>query len=187
MLKEVTQTELEAGLAVVGNSPQDGGTVEMIVARPTIDERRILESAEIDLVAGMVGDNWLARGSSQTEDGSAHPEAQITLMNSRIIQLLAQDQSRWPIAGDQFYVDFDISVENLPPGQRIAIGTAILEATEKPHTGCAKFTARFGHDAIRFVNSPEGLAMRRRGINMRVIQPGTVHLGDKITKLPSGR
>ncbi len=128
----------------------------MIVCRPAIDERKTLERAEITLADGLIGDSWRARGSSSTPDHSARPEAQITIMNSRIAQVIAQYPSRWPLAGDQLFVDLDLSIENLPPGTQLAIGAVILEVSDLPHTGCAKFTERFGHGAIRFVNEAEG-------------------------------
>jgi hypothetical protein len=179
----LTMTELEAGLMELGESPRDYGTVEMIVSRPADNERVIMDRAELDVVQGLVGDNWQARGSRHTEDGSARPDAQITLMNSRVAQTVAQDRSRWALAGDQLYVDLDLSEDNLPAGQRIAIGSAILEITALPHTGCDKFTARYGHDAIRFVNSPDGRAQRRRGIYAKVVQAGTISAGDTIRKV----
>lgn len=179
----LTATELQTGLAGLGESPRDNGTLEMIVCRPNIGERRVLDRAELDLVEGLVDDNWWARGSKQTEDGSAHPGTQIAIMNSRIIHLLAQDRSRWSLAGDQLFIDLDLSLDNLPAGQRIAIGSTVLEITDVPHNGCAKFTERFGHDAIRFVNSPEGRQARRRGIFARVIQPGTITVGDTVSKI----
>jgi hypothetical protein len=185
--RHLTMTELESGLEALGASPQDKGTLEMIVCRPNVDERRALEQAELSLAEGMVGDNWRARGSKSTEDGSANPEAQITLMNSRAIQVFAGERSQWPLAGDQLFVDLDLSIDNLPPGQRIAIGTAILEISVTPHTGCAKFTERFGSDAIRLVNSPEGKQQRRRGVNARIIQPGTIHVGDVVSKIETAR
>jgi len=178
-----TMEELEAGLETIGESPRDNGVIEMIVSRPSVDERLLLNHADIDLGGGMVGDSWVARGSKSTPDGKANPAAQITLMNSRIANLVAGDRSRWQWAGDQFYVDFDISMENLPPGQKIAIGSVILEVSEVPHTGCAKFTERFGHAAIQFVNSPTGRQARRRGVNTRVVQGGTIRVGDSITKV----
>jgi len=179
----VTTTDILSRLEALGNSPLDHGRLEMIVCRPAIEQRKVLECAELDLLEGLVGDSWRARGSSRTEDGSPNFEAQITIMNSRIIQVLAQDRSRWPLAGDQLYIDLDLSIENLPPGQRIAIGTAVLEVSATPHTGCAKFTERFGHDAIRFVNSAEGRQGRRRGLNARVIEPGTICVGDIVSKI----
>jgi MOSC domain-containing protein YiiM len=180
----LTTTDLETGLAELGTSPQDNGILEMIVCRPSRGERRILETADLHEAEGMIGDNWLARGSKSTPDGSANAEAQITLMNSRVIQAITQDRSRWALAGDQLYVDLDISEENLPPGQRIAIGTVILEISSLPHTGCASFTERFGHDAIRWVNSPEGRQQRRRGVNARIVQGGSIRQGDVVRKLP---
>ncbi len=148
----------------------------MIVARPDVGERKPLEEAELSTEVGLVGDNWLARDT-------AVPEAQITLMNSRIIQLLTQDREHWPLAGDQLFVDFDISMENLPPGQQIRIGTALLEISELPHTGCKKFMARFGEDALAFISTPEGRAQRMRGVNARVIQGGAIRVGDAVVKV----
>jgi hypothetical protein len=177
-----TMPELQAALAESGTSPSDGGKLEMIVRRPDIDQREIVETADLDLVEGLVGDSWRARGSSATEDGNANPDAQIAIINSRVIQAIAQDRSRWALAGDQLFVDVDLSTENLPPGQRLSIGSAILEITDVPHTGCAKFTERFGHDAIRLVNSPEGRALGWRGIYARVVQAGTISAGDIVRK-----
>jgi MOSC domain-containing protein YiiM len=178
MGKHLTTAEIETGLAALGASPQDHGTLEMIVCRPQEDARLVLQQGELDCAKGLLGDTWHSRGK-------ANVNAQITLMNSRVIQALAQDRTRWPTAGDQLFVDLDLSEDNLPPGQRLAIGTAVVEVTAVPHTGCAKFTARYGHDAIRFVNSPEGLRQRRRGLNARVVQAGTVGVGDVVTKIGS--
>lgn len=180
---QASLTDLEAGLAELEASPQDHGILEMIVIRPAVDERVVLAEAALDPTEGLVGDTWNVRKSSRTADGSPHPEMQITLMNSRIIGLIEPDRARWPLAGDQLFVDLDLSTDNLPVGQRLAIGTAVLEITAMPHTGCAKFTERFGSEAIRFVNGVEGRAARRRGIYARVVQPGTIRAGDRITKI----
>jgi hypothetical protein len=174
---------LESRVGEVRESPKDNGRLELIVRRPTIDEREVLVAGDLDLVEGLVGDNWSVKGSPSTPDGTSNPEAQITLMNSRAAALIAGDRERWPLAGDQFYVDLDLSGENVPPGTRLAIGSAVVEVTAKPHTGCKKFSARFGGEAWRFVNSPVGRELNLRGINTRVVVPGTITAGDAIHKL----
>lgn len=175
MLNTSTEAEFQTAFAALGPSPKDQGTVTLIVRRPAPGEREVVDSAELDTLLGLVGDNWSARRI-------VNPHCQITLMNSRVIQAIAGDRDHWPPAGDQLFVDFDLGPDNLVAGQRLAIGTAILEVSAVPHTGCEQFTERFGHGAIRFVNSPEGRQQRRRGINARVILGGTVHSGDTITK-----
>ena len=143
-----------------------------------------MEEAELDLVEGLVGDNWRARGSSGTEDGSAHPEMQLTIMSSRVIDLVSQDKDRWHMTGDQIFVDMDLSSENLPAGTQLAIGSAVVEVTPTPHTGCKKFVERFGVDAMKFVNSsPQGKQLRLRGVNTKVVQNGAVRVGDLAKKL----
>lgn len=175
--------EIIERLAQAGPSPLNEGRLEMIVRRPAVEQREVLEQAELSEIEGLIGDNWRVRGSHSTLDGRAHPDAQVTLMNSRVIQALSHDRSGWAQAGDQLFVDLDLSDENLPAGQRIAIGSAILEITAKPHTGCAKFSSRFGSGAIHFVNSPEGRRDRRRGVNARVVQAGVIRLGDTARKI----
>jgi hypothetical protein len=182
-IKHLTMAELEAGLDEIRHSPKDEGVLEMIVRRPRTDEREVLEEGELDLIEGLVGDNWRTRGSAGTADGSAHPDMQLNVMNSRVIALLAQKKERWPLAGDQLFIDLDLSVENLPPGTRLAIGSAVIEVTAQPHTGCKKFVARFGPDATKFVNSPARKHLHLRGINAKVIQPGVVRVGDIVKKI----
>jgi hypothetical protein len=182
-IKYLTTEELEAGLEDIYLSPKDNGRVEMIVRRPNVEEREVLSEARFDLVEGLVGDNWKARGSTSTPDGSAHPEMQINIMNSRVIALLAQERVRWQLAGDQFYIDMDLSAENLPAGTQLALGSAVLEVTARPHSGCKKFAARFGQDAIKFVNSPLGKELHLRGVNAKVVQSGAVRVGDFVKKI----
>jgi hypothetical protein len=177
--------EIEAGLAAAGPSPRDNGALEMIVRRPEVGARETVERAELDPAHGLLGDNWRARGSKATADGSAHPEMQITLTNTRLLGALAPERARWPLAGDQLYVDLDLSAENLPPGQRLAVGAAILEVSTVPHTGCQKFSERFGQAALRFVNSAEGRQARRRGVNARVLRGGAIGVGDVVRKVES--
>jgi hypothetical protein len=154
------------------------------VRRPTTNDREILESGELDLTVGLVGDNWLARGNRMMPDGSADPEAQLNIMNSRCARLVAGGEARMHLAGDQLFVDLDLSRENLPAGTRLQIGTAVIEVTARPHTGCAKFTRRFGLAAHRWVNGRIGSQQRLRGICAKVVVPGTITAGDEIVKLP---
>jgi len=179
----LSTAELEAGLAVVRGSPPDRGTVDLIVRRPAVDQREALLEAELNAAVGLVGDTWPVRGSTTTPDGSPQPDAQLTVMNSRAALLVAQTLDRRSLAGDQLYVDLDLSPANLPPGTRLAVGAAVIEVSARPHLGCAKFAARFGQDAWRFVNSRAGRELRLRGLNARILVPGTVRLGDKVHKL----
>jgi hypothetical protein len=182
-MKPLTTEELEAGLEEIGRSPKDGGVLEMIVRRPQVGAREILDQGELDLAEGLVGDSWKLRSSKRTADGRPHPEMQLNLMNSRVVALLSQDRGRWPLAGDQLFVDLDLSEDNVPAGTRLAIGSAVIEVTAEPHTGCAKFVERFGLDATRFVNARERKDLHLRGVNARVIRAGAVRAGDTISKL----
>ena len=180
----LTTEQLEAGLEHIRQSPADGGPLVMIVRRPATDEREVVEEGALDVDVGLVGDNWKARGSPRTPDGKANPEAQITMINSRLLALLAQSQERWPLAGDQLAIDMDMSVDNLPPGTRLSIGSAMVEISAKPHTGCEKFEDRFGRDALRFISTPTGRSLRLRGVNTRVVRSGTIRVGDAATVAP---
>lgn len=182
-VKHLSMDELQAGLDAIRQAPADNGALHMIVRRPDTGEREIMDEGALDTAEGLVGDNWRARGSGSTADGSADPECQITIMNSRVADLVAQDRDRWHLAGDQLYVEMDISRENLPPGTQLAVGDAVLQVSAKPHTGCGKFVHRFGADAMKFVNSAIGRDLCLRGINTWVIQPGKIAAGDVVRKI----
>jgi len=181
--KYLTMAELEAGLDTIRQSPKNEGVIELIVRRPQVDAREVLEEGELDLVEGLVGDNWRVRGSSRTSDGSAHPGMQLNIMNARVIALVAREKDRWPLAGDQLFIDMDVSSENVPPGTRLALGSAMIEVTDQAHTGCNKFAARFGLDALKLVNSPVGRQLQLRGVNAKVVQPGVIRIGDLVKRL----
>lgn len=184
--RHVPLTDLESGLDRVQRAPLDEGTVELIVRRPSNGEREILAEATLDLESGLVGDNWRVRGSSKTEDGSAHPGKQITLMSARVIALLAgEEKARWAMSGDQLFVDLHLGADSLPPGTRLAVGGAEIEVSAEPHIGCKKFVERFGRDAMDFINTPLGRELRMRGLNARVVKPGVVHVGDVVKRVPA--
>ena len=183
-VRHLTTEELEAGLDAIECAPVSVGVVELIVRRPAVGEREVLEVGELDLAEGLVGDTWAVRGSKRTKDRSAHPDMQLNVMGARAVDLVsAGDRERGALAGDQLYVDLDLSEANLPPGTRLALGTALIEVTAEPHTGCDKFHARFGADAHRFVNTKAHRHLRLRGLNAKVVEPGTVRRGDAIRKL----
>lgn len=172
--------ELESLLDEILAAPKDAGPVEMIARRPKENQREVVETAELTTRSGLVGDNWIDRVDG---NGEPHMKTQLTLMNARVADAVAVTRERWPLAGDQIYVDFDISHENLPAGSRIKVGTAVVEISEVPHTGCAKFSGRFGKEALRFANVGVGRDNRFRGVNAFVVEDGVVSVGDKVTKL----
>ena len=180
-----TTAELEAFLPQLLAAPHDNGTLELVVRRPAPGQREVLDEGELDLEVGLVGDGWAQRGSSRTPDGRPHPQMQLNVMSARMVAFLADDPARRPLAGDQLYLDLDLSRDNLPVGTRLSIGDpavrgAVIEVTEPPHTGCAKFVERFGGEAMRFVNGTVGRPMRLRGLNARVVVPGRVRPGDPV-------
>ncbi len=175
-----TLAELEAGLEEIRSSPRDSGKLELIVRRPAPGEREVLESARLDERAGLPGDRWC---SKRAQGAAPDPRTQLTLMNTRVISLLARNHDRWSLSGDQLFLDIDLSEENLPPGSHLSIGEAMIQITDAPHTGCARFTERFGSDAVRFIHSTEGMRLRLRGVHARVARGGLVRVGDPVRKL----
>src|SRR5256885_4060605 len=182
-VKHLTMDELEAALDHLREAPKDHGAVQLIVRRPKIEEREVLQEAELDPLLGLIGDTWSVRGSTKTPDGGPHPEMQINIMNARVTALVAQDRDRWSLAGDQLYIDMDLSKQNLPAGSHLEIGSAVLEVSPLPHTGCHKFVSRFGVDAMKFVNSAVGRELCLRGINAKVVQAGVVKVGHTARKI----
>jgi MOSC domain-containing protein YiiM len=174
--------DLDAHLDAIRSAPHDEGLLELIVLRPAVDERVSVDEALLDPAEGIVGDGWRARGNRHTPDGSADPEDQVTLMSTRVLAAIEPDRARWPLAGDQLYVDMDLGAENLPAGTRLAIGGAVVVVSAKPHTGCAKFAARFGADARAWINDPARRELRMRGINVRIERGGTVRVGDVVRR-----
>ena len=181
--RQLSKDELEQGLDNIMQSPKDAGALDLIVRRPAVDEREVLAAGHLDTREGLVGDNWSARGSRHMPDGAADPEMQLNIMNSRVVSLVAVDPDRRGLAGDQLYLDMDLSYENLPPGTQLEVGDAVIEVTEPPHTGCKKFAERFGKDAIVFVNSGLGKKLNFRGINAKVIKSGDIKQGDVAKKV----
>jgi MOSC domain-containing protein YiiM len=173
----LSKAELEAGLPAVTLSPQDAGTIEMIVVRPTEDERLTPDTVEISAALGVHGDHW-SKGKYRV-----HRDTQVAIINARLLDLVSGGRDRWSLAGDNIVADLDLSQFNLVPGQKLEMGSAVVEITDTPHEGCKKFAGRFGAQALRFVNVGVGKEMRLRGIYARVVQDGAISVGDRISKL----
>jgi hypothetical protein len=183
VVTHATPGELEERESAIVASPAGVGRVELVVRRPVEGEREVLDEAVLDPSVGLTGDDWLARWNRRNPGRPPDPEAQLTIMNSRVVETVAGDRDRWPLAGDQLYVDLDLSEDNLPAGTRLEVGTAVVEVSAKPHTGCQKFTERFGIAALRWTKTERGRRLRLRGLNAKVIEGGVVRPGDTITKL----
>lgn len=179
--KHLTRADLENGVETALLSPKDSGILELIVRRPAVNKREVVATGFLDVNQGLVGDNWLTRGSSRSDNGKGHPEMQLNVMNFRFAELIAGSRERVPLAGDQLFVDLDLSGSNLPPGTRLSIGSAVIEVTAVPHLGCKKFVERFGLEAMKFANSEFGRKHNLRGINAKVITAGKVGIGDAIS------
>ena len=186
-VEHLSREDLQAGLDHIRESPRDRGRLVLVVRRPGVGQRELPGEAVLNQVAGLGGDNWLTRGSTSTPDGSANPRKQVTVMNARVARLVAGGTDRMPLAGDQLYVDLDLSLDNLPAGSLLTVGEAVLEVSEDPHLGCAKFVQRFGAEAMRFVNSRIGRQLRLRGMNTRIVVPGAIRLGDLAVKAGAQR
>jgi MOSC domain-containing protein YiiM len=183
MARHLSLEELQECMSGILLSPKELGTLSAIVIRPETDARVSLQQCELSPEGGVHGDNWAKGCWMSLPDGRPHPDVQVTLVNARTIALIAQGEERWPLAGDNLFVDLDLSEDNLPPGTRLTVGSALLEITAVPHKGCRKFAARYGVDATRFVNSRDGLRLHLRGIYARIVERGVVAVGDTVAKL----
>ena len=181
-VNHLSMDQLQTGMDHIRRSPADQGVLQLIARRPAIDKRELLPEGRLDPAEGLVGDNWKTRGASYDPPREPNPLTQLTIMNARAADLVATCRERWPLAGDQLYIDLDLSLANLPKGTRLAIGSAVVQVTGEPHTGCKKFVEHFGLDAMRLVNGPEGRALCLRGINTRVVQAGLIRVGDAVAK-----
>lgn len=183
MIEHRSFSDLQAGLEKIKKSPNDNGMLYMIVVRSMKRERAVPWYCNLAPEFGLEGDHWSQGSWKSLPDGSPDPQVQVTLMNSRCLDLIATSKERWPLAGDNLIVDMDLSASNLKPGQKLSIGSAILEVSDIPHTGCMKFRDRFGVEALRFVSTKEARELRLRGVFARVVKAGEIRIGDHLKKI----
>jgi MOSC domain-containing protein YiiM len=186
-----TTADLESQLDQVRAAPADAGAVRLVVRRPGLGVREILEEGRLEPAEGLVGDTWLARARPRAIADGRHFDAQVNVMSARMVALLADTAEEQAYAGDQLFLDLDLSHANLPTGSQLAFGEpgsggAVIEVSAKPHNGCAKFVARYGEDAMRFVNSPAGKELRLRGFNARIVEAGVIRPGDVVRVVRRG-
>jgi MOSC domain-containing protein YiiM len=178
----VSRESLDPHLPALQALGTETGSLEHIIVRPTEGERELPETAELTIEDGLVGDRWRATAHVHADE-TVSRENQLTIASTRLLELIAEPE-RWPLSGDNLLVDMGLDMESLPVGSRLGIGdTVVVQISEVPHTGCAKFSARFGSDALKFVNSPEGRRLRLRGVNAHVIVPGPVSTGDAVRRI----
>jgi MOSC domain-containing protein YiiM len=181
--KHLSNKEIEAGLSHVLASPKDQGELKAIVVRPEVNQRERLAAARLSPEGGVEGDRWATSTTLRRADGSPDPRTQVSLMNARILQLIANADDRMALAGDNLIVDLDLSEGNLSVGQKLAIGEVTLQITDVPHTGCDKFADRFGTDAVRYVNAPATKPLHLRGLYAQVLTAGTLRVGQVVRKV----
>jgi MOSC domain-containing protein YiiM len=167
--------ELEAGWRSAAALPATG-RVAAVVVRTGNGAHATPERIELSPERGVHGDRW---GEAATPD----PEAQVSLIDRRVVEVLVGgDRTRLHVPGDNIVVDFDLDEGSLPVGAQLCLGSAVIEITGKAHTGCAKFRARLGDDALRWVNTHAHRPRRLRGLFARVISAGAVAVGDHLTR-----
>lgn len=174
-VEHLTTEQIETGMSNVLTSPQDRGKLEAIVIRPEQNQREYREAVHLSPEGGVEGDRWA------TSKGDLR--AQVSLMNARLLRLIAREDERMSLAGDNLIVDLDLSETNIPAGQKLAVGEALIEVTDLTHTGCSKFAERYGADAVRYINAAERRSLRLRGFYARVLKAGTVRVGDVVQKV----
>jgi hypothetical protein len=182
MHKHRTRAEIEAGIGPVLQSPAEGAAVEALFSRPAPGKRLDLPALEVSVSGGIAGDHWSLGCWKTLPDGSPDPDVQVSLMNRRMLHLIAGARDNWARAGNNIIVDMDLSIDNLPIGQRLRVGTAELEIGPVANTGCDFFIERYGRDACVFVNTGIAKQKRLRGVYARVVKDGQIRIGDIIRK-----
>lgn len=170
--RHLSTAELEAAFRALPPAPKEAGRLTHIVRRPTKEAREVLQHARLSLADGLPGDGW-------SQKPAPDPAAQLTVMQIGVAEMLANGQSL-ALFGDNLFVDLDLAVENLPIGSRLRVGGAVVEVTPLPHDGCHKFNARFGTDALRFVNAKPTRHRNLRGIYWRILEAGDIEIGSAV-------
>lgn len=177
-----TMDELLAATPSILDAPKDRAEISMLCLRPGYNQRRFVDHIDVSPEEGIPGERWSTRPWLTLPDGAAHPGIQVCILSKRVLDLVWRDRATTPHPGDTFIVDMDLSEDNLPDGQLLQAGSAVLRVSEVFNDGCVKWKARYGADAKDWVNLPEYRAARLRGILCSVEQAGRIANGDLLIK-----
>jgi len=175
--------ELQRALAHVQSAPKDGATVEMLCMRPDFGQRNFVDKLELTTASGIPGERWTKHPWMTLEDGSPDPRIQVSILGRRVLDLVWRDRENTPHPGDTMIADMDMSEANLPAGQHLSIGSAVLEVSDLFNEACVKWKVRYGAYARAWITLPDNRPLRLRGILCRIVKDGIVRNGDVITKL----
>lgn len=178
-----TLDDLQAKLSWATSAPRDNAPISTLCVRPAEGDRQFVERIDFSVTEGVVGDRWIRKTWMRLPDGRPDPRIQVCLLGQRVLELVRIDPYRMPYPGDNIVADLDFSETNLPSGQLLRVGTATLEVSDIFNTACSKWRARYGDDALRWINLPDNLPHRLRGVLCRVVASGYATIKDRIVKV----
>ena len=182
-MTHATRDELDAAIPHILAAPKDGAAIEILCLRPERGQRRFVDEIEVTRAQGIPGERWATQPWLRLEDGRPHPGIQVCVISRRVLDLVWRDREATPHPGDTFVVDMDLSEANLPAGQLLRAGSAVLRVSEVFNDACVKWKVRYGEAAKDWVTAPGHPALRLRGILCSVERDGRIRNGDRLSKI----
>ena len=182
-MTEISRIQLDQALPDVMAAPKDRAAIGMLCLRPERNQRKFVDQIEVSPQKGIAGERWLESPWLTTPEGAPHPGIQISILQQRVLDLVWQDRENTPHPGDTFVVDMDLSHDNLPVGQLLSVGTAILKVSDVFNDGCVKWKARYGAAAKDWIVADDHPKLRLRGVLCSVERAGLLKAGDFLTKI----